>query len=721
MDFIISTGFREHDYKYWVWKKMKAAFEGNQGFSYESYQISSGNRNKSTIDILFIDKDLGFATIDVVDWNIDTEEQIIVETLDDLHSKHYEMNSRIRKEVRNGRKEKYCGVPILIIPTLNTLQWVNKGINSEGICILCSDSLQADNVYESILKCFNDTETQIDENDWRIVLSIIQGGQVMEALERKGDATVDTKKEILKKLEASMSLLDFEQEKVARQIPNGPQRIRGLAGSGKTIVMTMKAALMHIANPDWEIVYVFSTQSLYNIIRDYIERFTMHFANVKPNWNKLHILHGWGSKSQEGLYSYMSKLYGQKPMGLREAQRMFGANSPLLGSLCSKLTREVEVVSQFDAILMDEAQDFDFEFFRFSHLVLREPKRLIWAYDEVQSLNNLTIPTAEQIFGVNELGEPIVSLEGTYPDGIDKDFILYHCYRNPRPVLVAAHFFGMGLFREAGAIQFIPTQGGWEDIGYELIGGEFKIGEEITMRRPFENSPNNIEKLVGYENVLKMRVFLEMSSEVSWVAKQINKNLTEDELTPNDILVIGVDNRYYKTYGEDIKRELSKYEIEMVIAGEDTATNVFRIDDKVTYSGIRRAKGNEASVVYIVGFDSILGGYDIVQQRNTAFTAMTRSKGWCVITGVGDRAETLFNEIKKIAKNPEKITFKVPDPASIERLLDNIEYEKRRTKLREATKIINKLDKILDDDDVKFLDPKDVDKLLNKFRGKVGN
>lgn len=715
----MSTGFRDFDSKLWVWKKIKVFFEDYDGFCYESYQISSGNRNKSVIDIFMVHNRLGFISMDIVDWNDTTSIEYLNQSMDNLFNKYENMRNKFRNDLRNGRKEKYHGIPVMVLPSLNRAKWNELEVDADGIFIVCSDDLLEESFNTVLFSELENLGTAITEEDWSVVKAIVQGGRVMESLIRQGEASPDSKKAILQKLEASMSLLDLEQEKVARQIPEGPQRIRGLAGSGKTIVMTMKAALMHIANPQWEIVYVFSTQSLYNQIKDYIERFTLHFANVKPNWDKLHVLHGWGSKNQEGLYSYMCKKYGQKPLGLAEAKSMFG-NTSLLGNSCLKLINENQVHPNFDALLMDEAQDFEFEFFRFCHHILLEPKRFIWAYDEVQSLNNLNIPTAKEIFGENEHGEALVNLEGTYPDGIEKDFILFHCYRNPRPVLVAAHFFGMGLFRKEGAIQFIPSEGGWEDIGYEIVSGEFKIGEEVTMRRPFENSPNNIEKLVGYENVLKMRVFQEMKTEINWVANEIKRNLTEDELSPNDILVISVDNRFYQGYGEALKRSLSMEGIDMIIVGEDTATNVFRVDSKVTFSGIRRAKGNEASVVYIVGFDSILGGFDIVQLRNTAFTAMTRSKGWCTITGVGQRAETLFNEIKMIAKNPEKITFKIPDPTSIERLLDNIEYAKRRTKIKEATKIINKLDKILDEDDIKFLDKRSLEKLMRKFKIKVG-
>ncbi|MBD8973218.1 MAG: hypothetical protein EGQ63_05200, partial [Clostridiales bacterium] len=42
----------------------------------------------------------------------------------------------------------------------------------------------------------------------------------------------------------------------------GIQRIRGMAGSGKTIVLARKAVELHTAHPDWNIVVTYSTRSL---------------------------------------------------------------------------------------------------------------------------------------------------------------------------------------------------------------------------------------------------------------------------------------------------------------------------------------------------------------------------------------------------------------------------------------------------------------------------
>ena len=80
--------------------------------------------------------------------------------------------------------------------------------------------------------------------------------------------------------------------------------------------------------------------------------------------------------------------------------------------------------------------------------------------------------------------------------------------------------------------------------------------------------------------------------------------------------------------------------------------------------------------MYVVGFEQVdMNSRMIVQERNQAFTAMTRTRGWCVLTGIGVRAKLLFDEIELILADPDKITFTVPDPNTIRRNLDNLEYE----------------------------------------------
>ncbi|WP_143177463.1 DEAD/DEAH box helicase [Cystobacter ferrugineus] len=67
----------------------------------------------------------------------------------------------------------------------------------------------------------------------------------------------------LKAMEKEIANLDQWQKRSAIEVPDGVQRVRGLAGSGKTVVLALKAAYLHAQHPDWRIGLTFYTRSLY--------------------------------------------------------------------------------------------------------------------------------------------------------------------------------------------------------------------------------------------------------------------------------------------------------------------------------------------------------------------------------------------------------------------------------------------------------------------------
>ncbi|MED4005000.1 ATP-binding domain-containing protein [Priestia aryabhattai] len=706
---IPTEGFDTNQVKRLVYKKIIEGFMEDDGYIYDNLPLNNGTINNK-IDIVLLSKNHGFFVIDIfTEVNID----LLESSVEVLKDKFFDLQGRFssHSKLRKDDEVIYKGKAILVCPSLKRNQ-VSVSYSKNLIILTEEDIYQ---IKEKMIDfSLKDNSFSINDEEWLIVKSIINGNPGSKSVHNQ-ELSHNSKAYIIQQVQAKISELDYEQLKVARQIPPGPQRIRGLAGSGKTIVLAMKAALMHISNPSWDIAYIFYNTSLYEIIIEHITMFTQHFAKVNPDWNKLKVLHGWGNKHQMGLYSYVCKENNTNYLTVSQASALFGNNNSLLGKCCMKLVSEHNVQPKFDAILMDEAQDFDFDFYKFCMKVLKEPYRLIWAYDEVQSLSSLDIPTAVEIFGVDNDGKPLVELDGTYIDDIEKDYILYHCYRNPRPVLLAAHFFGMGVFRKEGAIQFIPKPGGWEDIGYEIVKGDFTPNTEVTLHRPFENSPNLVEKYVGYENVLQTKLLNSFDAEISWVADSIKENIQNEKIKPEEILVVCLDIKNYKSYATSLEHELSSLDVRLFHEGSNTN---FKKPGFVTYSGIRRAKGNEANIVYVLGFDWVNRGIDIVQRRNIAFTAMTRCKGWCYLTGMGNDAKVLFQEINKILENPEEITFIVPSPEKIQRTLDNIEYEKRRNRINKSEVKIKELLKSLKTGDVKFLNEELVNSLLETLQEK---
>ena len=96
---------------------------------------------------------------------------------------------------------------------------------------------------------------------------------------RTGVSSSASKGAILRKIEREIANLDQWQKRAAIESPEGPQRIRGLAGSGKTIVLALKAAYLHAQNPEWNICITFWSRALYQQFEDLVRRFSFEHQN----------------------------------------------------------------------------------------------------------------------------------------------------------------------------------------------------------------------------------------------------------------------------------------------------------------------------------------------------------------------------------------------------------------------------------------------------------
>lgn len=82
---------------------------------------------------------------------------------------------------------------------------------------------------------------------------------------------------------------------------------------------------------------------------------------------------------------------------------------------------------------------------------------------------------------------------------------------------------------------------------------------------------------------------------------------------------------------------------------------------KYTISQIYRAKGNEAAVVYLINADLCARGINLSRKRNIIFTAMTRSKAWVRVSGIGDDMDLLIQEFNSVKERNFQLEFTYPD------------------------------------------------------------
>jgi superfamily I DNA and RNA helicase len=144
---------------------------------------------------------------------------------------------------------------------------------------------------------------------------------------------------------------------------SGPQRIRGLAGSGKTVILAMKAALAHLEDPESRILVTYYTRSLRNHLTGLITRFYRHFGEGDPDWSKIHVYHGWGRQELPGVYREACIRAGLSPITFAVAQAQRRGNQPPFDYVCRALIDTGRVQQHYDQILIDEGQDFPESFY----------------------------------------------------------------------------------------------------------------------------------------------------------------------------------------------------------------------------------------------------------------------------------------------------------------------------------------------------------------------
>lgn len=520
----------------------------------------------------------------------------------------------------------------------------------------------------SLKETINAFKWQCDDAVFKNLLAAIQVVTSIRAGKLKREPKKkDSRGARLKRVEESIANLDQHQSQAVIETVEGVQRIRGLAGSGKTIVLALKVAYLHAQNPEWRIAVTFNTRSLKEQFKRLINNFTIEQTGAEPDWENVDILNAWGApgdSEREGIYHKYCRTQEIDFFDFSSAKSKFGDGKEFSGACGEALKAKQSVTQVYDLLLVDEAQDLPAEFLRLCFGFLKEPKRLVYAYDELQSLTGSSVLPPEELFGVDAAGNPHVLLnteEGTTPK---QDIILEKCYRNSRPLLATAHALGFGIYREKGLVQFFDQDNLWTDVGYTVEEGELRGGENVVLTRSPDSSPLFLEEHSPVDDLIKFHRFNNTKEQTDFLVESIINDIQEEELRPEDIVVINPNPLTTKReVGAARDLLFSKSSINSELAGVSTSVDVFSKSGSVTFTGVFRAKGNEAGMVYIINADDSFVGWNksaTALERNRLFTAITRSKAWVRVLGIGKNMDGLIEEWDALRKNEYKLKFRYP-------------------------------------------------------------
>lgn len=733
-----------------VWQAIKAVFAESECLGYWRYPIfSQVGKYRQEPDILIAHRELGLIIIEVKSITID---QIV--TINGHRWEYQNFYTSAGNPYQQAENQlftllEYCDrEPILncqvtaraivALPYISQLQWQERGFhqlptnpplifqehlsdhklltavreqgtgNREQIEELTSKVWEKDfcknsNKLEEVIYLATPIiqAPYLTDSQWQLLLAILAGTPVHCPPTRRVLTSSQTRGSIINRLRSHITQIDYNYERIGKQIPPGAQRIRGVAGSGKTVLLCQKAAHMHLKYPQWHIALVFFSRSLYQLIIDQVDQWLRRFSNNQVTYNprnrNLRIFHSWGGKKQPGLYSFLCQQAGVKHLSANQTSSKQPHQA--LGEVCTHLLKTAPIPQIFDAILIDEGQDllvddeFKFgdkqPFYWLAYQALRavnplhpEQRRLIWAYDEAQSLTTLKIPTASELLG-EDLGHLVT---GNYSDGIKKTEVLHHCYRTPPQILTVAHAMGMGWLRRGGMLTGMTRKEDWEGLGYQykVTDSYLQLQEvqpsksirlkdsakQITLKRLPVKEAHPLSQC-WEDDLIEFQVYSSRQQELTALATNIFHNLKLDGLRPSrEMLVIILGTTFAAKQLETTVAEfLLHHGLDIYLPGRGDCNflevdrnnyhpNQFWCEGAVTVSRIHRAQGHEADLVYVVGLDNVAKDESNLYLRNQLLVALTRAKGWVNISGIGNYP--FYREMQGVLGSGDTVNFAFP-------------------------------------------------------------
>lgn len=548
---------------------------------------------------------------------------------------------------------------------------------------------RADNVRRALVE--NRLPNTIGEDDFKLIVGCIEGTSKMVVKKERKYTKQHTKAWILNDIQNHMANFDEKQKYSVIIDVDLPQRIRGLAGSGKTIVLAYKAALFHLKHPDKTILYTFFTKSLAETVRDLIRRvYRIYSDNEEPNLDNIHVIHGWGGNAVQGVYYNACAENGITPMNLREAK---GHGCDPFAYICKELAKE-NLIPKYDLILIDEGQDFPVEFYRLCYKLCKS-KRICWAYDDFQNIFEIDIQDEHTTFGTDSEGKPLVDLS---INPVVQDIVLEKCYRTPRYVLITAFALGLGIYHDK-VLQRLDSTELWNSLGFRVEEGDCQTGSHMVISRPEENTPSYSNEQFK-EGIIKLKKCNSIEDECQLISREITNCINVEGLLPTDICVICLDTKNINSYFSMISQKLARNGIDIFDINHAPYGNTsFFTDGCVTLTTVNKAKGNECGVVFICGVDAIFSFPDNVVMRDKLFTSMTRTKGWLYLTGVGDGMDRLTTEYNKLKEKQYKLDFYQPEKSKT-KSIENVSRQRQRLD-RDLASIMDKFKQTgLSDDEI---------------------
>lgn len=459
----------------------------------------------------------------------------------------------------------------------------------------------------------------------------IDEGQLLVVRKAFGDSsTINDKRELRQNIaEDSLGAMfddesnldkqisEHQQELSRLEIAGAPRLIRGVAGSGKTVILAnvasryLKRSLVSDSQEGLfestddsapRVAVVCYNQALISLLRRKISAAFREQTGQDLPENLIEITH------MNGLYYLLSREGRWKYLRMSEAKKM---DNPVTHYL-EEWDASADNKPMFDAIFVDEGQDIDGDEYRLLYKLIKpnpkkeEDKNLIVFYDDAQNIYARRIPTWKD-FGINVVG---------------RSQVMETCFRNTKEIVELAFNVLVGTQlptnRQTGTRLFVDLA----DLRKRGLVAEHSTHIEVNFaERRFEPPV--------------VKGFFSEGDEEDWLVEQIRELIVDENVRPEDILVLIHKGHVFQNLREKLRAQIASNYLEGFILPhtrnpDEKSQHIFQ-ENHLTISTPHSAKGYDAHVVLFGGLHTLNALSK--EDRAVFYVGATRAKNLLYLSG----------------------------------------------------------------------------------------
>lgn len=472
---------------------------------------------------------------------------------------------------------------VLAFPDLDEVPVERLGEADRDLPILSRRDLSEDRLTEVLRRILGgERPSPLSEQEYKQARAVVNPDIV---LRRTQSESLPLFQDPANGTEDVIQVMDREQERMAEHLGPGYRVLRGVAGSGKTLVLAHRARYLHEHWPQWRILLLCYNRVLANALT------TM----VTPD-DRLDVTN-------------IDRL----------AYRLAGRGGPpdfdAVVLAAEKRAKRLPDSGRYDAVLVDEAQDFDHARLNLAYSMLKSnrfkpdpatPDRdnFVMAYDVAQNVYRR---------GGAKWNPPGVDTQGRPRTARGRSSVFRMNYRNTREILE----FSMNFL--AGSVD-------WSSASVDLDDPAALIPPEAAKR----SGPSP-----------RLTTCRDIRGEAEAIASRVQEMLNRGVEPHHVVVLFGPSTLQTKLWRAFQQLGLPYFHVQRREGGRDNRDEAVHVQNKVRVSTLTGIKGLEFSRVIIGGVNHInvrdVDGEDQFKAaKSQLYAAMTRAMDTLEITMSGD-------------------------------------------------------------------------------------